>query len=781
MLAAMNRSAASWRRGGALLSGVLCALIVCAGASAESNAATSASTGASTTAGTAAATGAVQMLGFSASGAAAEAGLEQRFDADLSAAELRSWMEQMASEPNHVGSAHDKANAEFQLKKFREWGWDASIETFSVLYPTPREVSVELVAPGHFTARLTEPPVAGDSTSSKTKDELPAYNVYGADGDVTAELVYVNQGMPDDYRELDRQGISVKGRIVLARYGGGWRGLKPKLAYEHGAVGCLIYSDPRDDGYGEGDVYPKGGYRPRDGIQRGSVQDLVLYSGDPLTPGVGATANAKRLAIKDAKTILKIPVLPISYAAAEPLLAALGGRVAPAAWRGGLPLAYHVGPGPAKVHMKVLSDWSQKTLYDVIATLRGAQEPDRWIVRGNHHDGWVFGATDPLAGQVALMAEAKSIGKLFKEGWRPRRTLVYASWDGEEPGLLGSTEWAETHAAELQSKAALYVNSDTNGRGFLDVEGSHELQHFASEAARDVTDPETGTSVLARAGAKERVARYEGAAGHDSGTDLNLGALGSGSDFTPFLQHLGINSLNLGFEGETDYGVYHSAYDSFDHFRRFVDPDFAYGVALAKVAGRLMLRAAQAQLLPAQQGDFAASVAGFDEELHKLADGMRVKTRELSKVLDGDDFKLAADPKQPRAAPPRDAEVPYLNFAELDNAVANLERSAKAFDAEYARLAAVDSADGSGALERLNAMLTALEQTLTDPKGLPGREWYRHMLYAPGSHTGYGVKTLPAIREAIEERRWDEANLYMGVVAHAINAYSASLDRAEVP
>ncbi|HWX26973.1 MAG TPA: M28 family peptidase, partial [Steroidobacteraceae bacterium] len=417
--------------------------------------------------------GAVEILGFSIGGAAAEAQLEQRFDADLSAADLRSWMEQMSSEPNHVGSVHDKVNAEFQLKKFREWGWDASIETCSVLYPSPREVSLELVAPTHFAARLTEPPVAGDGTSSKTKDELPAYNVYGADGDVTAELVYVNQGMPDDYQELERQGVSVKGRIVLTRYGGGWRGLKPKLAYEHGAAGCLIYSDPRDDGYGAGDTYPKGGYRPSDGVQRGSVQDLVLYAGDPLTPGVGATADAKRLAIKDAKTILKIPVLPISYAAAEPLLAALGGRVAPAAWRGGLPLTYHVGPGPAKVHLKVLSDWNQKTLYDVVAKIRGAQEPDRWIVRGNHHDAWVFGATDPLAGQVALMAEAKAIGKLVKDGWRPRRTLVYASWDGEEPGLLGSTEWAELHAADLKSKAALYVNSDTNGRGYLGVSGSH--------------------------------------------------------------------------------------------------------------------------------------------------------------------------------------------------------------------------------------------------------------------------------------------------------------------
>ena len=720
--------------------------------------------------------GAAEMQGFSAAGAAAEAQLEQRFDADLSAADLRAWMQQMSSEPNHVGSAHDKANAEFELKKFREWGWEASIETFSVLYPTPREVAVELVAPAHFVARLTEPPIAGDSTSSKTKQELPAYNVYGADGDVTAELVYVNQGMPDDYQELEREGVSVKGRIVLTRYGGGWRGLKPKLAFEHGAVGCLIYSDPRDDGYGAGDTYPKGGYRPRDGVQRGSVQDMVLYSGDPLTPGVGATADAKRLSIQDAKTILKIPVLPISYAAAEPLLAALGGRVAPAGWRGGLPLAYHVGPGPAKVHLKVLSDWNQKTLYDVIATLHGALEPDRWIVRGNHHDGWVFGATDPLAGQVALMAEAKAIGKLFKEGWRPRRTLVYASWDGEEPGLLGSTEWAEQHADELKAKAALYVNSDTNGRGYVGVSGSHALQHFASEAARDVKDPETGASVLARAVAKQHVAHYDAAAHGSPSAELELGALGSGSDFTPFLQHLGVNSLDVGFEGEADYGVYHSAYDSFDHFRRFVDPTFEYGVALAKVAGRLMLRAAQAQLLPAKESDFAASIAAYDDELHKLADGMRAKTLELSKLLDEDAYKLAADPMKPRAAPPRAADVPYLNFAELDNAIAKLTQSAKAFDAEYTRLAAID--DAVAAQQRVNAALTDLEQALTDPHGLPGRDWYQHMIYAPGFHTGYGVKTLPGIREAIEERRWDEANRYIGVVSRSLSAYSARLDHA---
>src|SRR5882757_5565776 len=563
----MSMLEASTRRCGALLTGTLATLI----AAAEPGGGTD------------------SLLGFSARTAAAQQSLEQRFDADLAPAELRSWMEHLTGAPNHVGSVHDKANAEFLLEKFREWGWDASIEEFTILYPTPRQEAVELVAPTHFAAKLREPRVSGDETSEKTQDELPPYNVYGADGDVTAELVYVNQGMPDDYTELERRNLNVKGRIVIARYGGGWRGLKPKLAYEHGAVGCLIYSDPRDDGYGAGDAYPRGGYRPPDGVQRGSVQDMTLYSGDPLTPGVGATPGAKRLALKDAKTLLKIPVLPISYADAEPLLAALGGRIAPASWRGGLPLAYHVGPGPAQVHMKVLSDWSQKPIYDVVAKIRGSEAPDQWIIRGNHHDGWVFGAMDPLSGQVALMAEAKSIGSLVKEGWHPRRTLVYNSWDGEEPGLLGSTEWAEQHAAELKVKAVMYVNSDTNGRGFLQAEGSHALQHFLSEVARDVKDPETGASVLTRALAHRRVSAYDSEARVDSAArtgangDLALGALGSGSDYTPFLQHLGINSVNLGFEGESQYGVYHSAYDSFDHYRRFVDPSFEYGVALAKV------------------------------------------------------------------------------------------------------------------------------------------------------------------------------------------------------
>jgi N-acetylated-alpha-linked acidic dipeptidase len=713
------------------------------------------------------------LQGFAVRNVAAQQQLEQRFDADLATEDLRAWMQQLSSAPNHVGSAHDEANARFILQQFREWGWDASIEEFSVLYPTPREELVELVAPTHAVAKLHEPPVEGDRTSQQA-DELPPYNVYGADGDVTAELIYVNQGMPDDYEELERQGVSVKGRIVIARYGGGWRGLKPKLAYEHGAVGCLIYSDPRDDGYGAGDPYPQGGYRPRDGVQRGSVQDMTLYSGDPLTPGIGATAHAKRLPIQDAKTILKIPVLPISYADAEPLLAALGGRVAPLGWRGGLPLTYHVGPGPAQVHLKVLSDWRQKTIYDVIAKIRGAREPDHWIIRGNHHDAWVFGAADPFSGHVALMAEAKAIGKLVREGWRPRRTLVYASWDGEEPGLLGSTEWVETHAAELRAKAVLYVNSDMNSRGILDVEGSHSLQHFVNEVARDVKDPQTGASVLQRAIATHRVEAYEAGRISDA-SELQLGALGSGSDFTPFLQHLGVSSLNVEFHGEADYGVYHSAYDSFDHFRRFVDPTFQYGIALAEVVGRIVLRAAQADLLPARQAEFAASIANYDEELHGLVAGMRAKSQQLNALLDAGAYRLAEDPRRPSAAPKRAQEIPELDFAELDDGVERLKSSAKLFDEAYARIILADGIGMDAERARLNAAVAGLEQALTDPHGLPGREWYQHMIYAPGLHTGYGVKTLPGIREAIEERRWDDANHYMGVVAHALNVYSDRL------
>jgi N-acetylated-alpha-linked acidic dipeptidase len=726
------------------------------------------------------------LLGFTAASAVEQRALEKQFDARLDPADQRAWLERMSAEPNHVGSPHNKANAEFMLEMFREWGWDARIETFYVLFPTPKKVALELVAPTQFTARLHEPAVEGDRTSDKTQDALPPYHAYGADGDVTGELVYVNRGMPDDYKELDRHGVTVKGRIVIARYGGGWRGLKPKLAHEHGAIGCIIYSDPRDDGYSVGDVYPKGGYRPSEGVQRGSVQDLPVYPGDPLTPGIGATKDATRLSIQDATTVLKIPVLPISYADAQPLLAALGGPVAPAGWRGALPITYHIGPGPAKVHLTVASDWSEKPIYNVIATIRGSEQPDEWVIRGNHHDGWVFGAWDPLAANVVLMAEAKAIGALVRNGWKPKRTLIYASWDGEEPGLLGSTEWVETHADDLRRKAVLYVNSDTNGRGFLRAGGSHSLQTLLNQVAADVRDPQTGTTALARLRARVLVDGSEKGAEEENkkiarrvaaAAPPPISALGSGSDYTPFLQHLGIASLDIRYGGEDkDSGIYHSAYDSFDHYLRFGDPGFAYGVALAQTIGRVVLRTADADVLPMRFSDFADTVGQYVEELHKLADDLRERTEQQHRLLDEHAFTLAADPTETYLPPERESSVPYFNFAPLDNALSKLRKSAKACDEACAKAADSDFKSNEPKLARLNALLQGLEQTLVFSRGLPGREWYRHMIYAPGLHTGYGVKTLPGVREAIEQRHWPEVDQYMTIIAGALNAYGDRLD-----
>jgi N-acetylated-alpha-linked acidic dipeptidase len=731
--------------------------------------------------------GSTGMLGFSADGATAQQSLEQRFDALLDPADQREWLKQLSSGPNQVGAPHNKANAEFMLAKFKEWGWDAHIETFSVLYPTPKKIRLELTGAHPYTAKLHEPEVKGDATSGIRDGVLPPYNVYGGDGDVTAPLVYVNYGMPDDYKELERRGIDVRGKIVITRYGAGWRGLKPKLAQEHGAIGCLIYSDPRDDGYAEGDTYPQGGWRPEDGVQRGSVADMQQYPGDPLTPGVGSTPNAKRLALKDAKTILKIPVLPISYADATPLLQSLNGPIAPSGWRGALPLTYHVGPSSAPVHLTVQSDWGQKPVYDVIAVLKGSAEPDQWIVRGNHHDGWVFGAWDPLSGNVALMAEAKAIGTLYKQGWRPQRTLVYASWDGEEAGLLGSTEWAETHADELKQKAVLYLNSDTNGRGFLDAGGSHSLQHLVNQVADGVVDPETKVSVRERMrahvlvsgnakGAKDEAKEFAKLA--TEGGDVPIEALGSGSDYSAFLEHLGIASLNLGFGGEDDNdGIYHSRYDSFDHYARFGDPTFEYGVALSKVAGHIVLRTADANVLPMRFSDFSETMGRYVDQLHKLVDDTREATDKQHRLLDQHAYALVSDPTRPLAPPARDSDMQEIKLAPLDDAAKRLKQSAQAYEAAYNERAAAGFHFSASQQQQLNALMAQMEQSLADRSGLPGRPWFQHMIYAPGMLTGYDVKTVPGVREALEARRWDEANRFAQVTAKTLNGYSDQLDR----
>lgn len=719
----------------------------------------------------------------------ADAALEAKFDGMIDNAEMGAWLKTMAAEPNHVGSAHNKLNAEMTLAQFKAWGWDARIETAWVLYPTPKTVLLELASgPGApFKATLTEAPIPGDESSSRTKDQLPAYVAFQGDGDVTAPLVYVNYGMPADYEALARLGVSVKGKIAIARYGGGWRGLKPKLAQEHGAVGAIIYSDPRDDGYSIDDVYPKGASRPANGFQRGSVADMTVFPGDPTTPGYGSTKDAKRVPREQAETILKIPTLPISYGDAQVLLKALDGPVAPPSFRGGLPITYHVGGGDqATVRLKVDSDWSLKPAYNVIAALKGKARPDEWIVRGNHRDGWVFGASDPLSGHVAMMGEAKALGALVKAGWKPARTIVYASWDAEEPMLLGSTEWAETHAAELKQKAVVYINSDSNGRGFLDVGGSHALQHFVNQVAADVKDPQTGVSVGQRQraelavqgeapGASPRAVAL-GRIAADPTRDLPIDALGSGSDYSAFLQYLGIASLNVGFGGEgSSGGVYHSAYDTYEHHSRFVDPGHAYAGALAKYAGRLVMRMADAETPVTRYGDFADTVSGYLMEVKALDVATRDQAAARTRLLAASAYRLADDPTIPHTPPPALPLSPTLDFAPMDSAVARLKASAAAFDAA---LSAKGSALTAAQKGRLNAALLPLEQKLLREKGLPFRPYYKNMIYAPGRFTGYGAKTLPGIREAIEERRFDDAATYMSLTAQALGDYAAGLDAA---
>jgi N-acetylated-alpha-linked acidic dipeptidase len=634
-----------------------------------------------------------------------------------------------------------------------------------------------MVAPAAFTLKLDEPPVAVDPTSGQKTEQLPSFNAYSIDGDVTAPLVYVNYGRPQDYVELDRRGISVKGAIVIARYGASWRGIKPKVAAERGAVGCLIYSDPMDDGYVVDDVFPDGPMRNSSGVQRGSVMDMPTYPGDPLTPGIGATPDAKRLDIKDVTTLTKIPVLPISYADAQPLLSALRGPVAPGDWRGALPITYHVGPGPARVHLKVAFNWDRARVYNVVARIQGSTYPDEWVIRGNHHDAWVNGAGDPGAGMSAELEEARAIGELVKQGWRPKRTLVYIAWDGEEQALLGSTEWVEDHDKDLREHAVAYVNSDGNGRGFLNASGSHSLEQLVNSVAKDVTDPETTRSVWQRLQAR-MIARGSRDVRNDarSRADLRIAALGSGSDYSAFLQHNGVPSLNLGFGGlDANDGVYHSIYDDYYHFTKFLDTDFAYGRALAQVAGTTTIRLADADLLPFEFTNLADTVQTYVKELATLLKNQQDEVRERNKQIDEGVFTAINDPRRPLAAPKVEEVPPALNFATLENAANALTQSAARYH-KAVQTAQPRIASNAATVRAVNARLMQAERQLTDDAGLPKRSWYRHLLYAPGFYTGYAVKTMPGVREAIEQKQYREAETEIARVAKALEREAALLE-----
>jgi N-acetylated-alpha-linked acidic dipeptidase len=716
-----------------------------------------------------------KLMGFTDASATKQIDWEKQFDAQLNAKNQDTWMQFLSSHPHHVGSPQDKANAEYMASLFKSWGYQTEIAEYYVLFPTPKLRLLELLGSKPYKAKLEESTLKEDKTSGQKAEQLPSYNAYSADGDVTAELVFVNRGIPADYEELERMGITVKGKIVIAKYGGSWRGIKPKVATEHGAIGCIIYSDPEDDGYAQGDVYPEGPFRPKDGAQRGSVMDMPVYPGDPLTPGVGATKDAKRLDKKDAVTIMKIPVLPISYEDALPLLQSLGGPVVPAAWRGGLPITYHTGPGTAKVHLKLEFNWDIKPLYNVIAKLPGSELPDEWVIRGNHHDGWVNGAADPLSGMVSELEEARGIAELVKKGYKLKRTLVYCAWDGEEPALLGSTEWAEDQQQELKKKAVFYLNTDGNSRGFIGAGGSHTLETFFNEVANDVMDPQTGVTIKERKYASAMVAADKAARTKLAGNkNIKLSALGAGSDWSGFLQYLGIASMNLGFGGEGQGGEYHSIYDSYDHFIKFKDPGYQYGMALSKTAGRVMMRMANADVLPFDFNSFQKTVADYVTELKTLLDNTRSETEQENKMIKDKLYDLAKDPKKGFQSPKPKDEVPFLNFSSLENAMVQLKNNAEEFQKQSGNGTSL-SADKQ---KELNEILYKAERSLITEKGLPRRSWYKHQVYAPGYYTGYGVKTLPGIREAIEQRNWKEAQENIEIVSKTMETYNAEIKKA---
>jgi N-acetylated-alpha-linked acidic dipeptidase len=683
--------------------------------------------------------------GFPDDAVAAQRQREEQFRKVPDAARLKEYMEAMAGEPHVAGQPSSKKVADYALARFKSFGLDAKLEEFEAMMPWPIETTVELIAPEKYTLRVKEPVLPEDPDSG---DQTPLYNAYSSDGNVTGEVVYVNYGMPADYEKLKELGVDVKGKIVIARYGAGWRGIKPKVAYEHGAIGCLIYSDPRDDGYYAGDVYPAGPYRPEYGAQRGSVMDMPIRAGDPLTPGYGSEPGGKKIRFEDAETILKIPVLPISYGDAAPILRQLTGKVVPNEWKGALPFTYHVGPGPAQVHMNLRFEWKNRPLYNVVARIPGTTRPNEWIIFGNHHDAWVSGADDPISGASSLMETARGLGEMLKTGWRPSRTIILALWDGEEWGLLGSSEWAEKHDAELKQKAAVYINTDGTGKGWLNTGGSHGLQQFMNEVAKDVMDPRSGKPVFEEARRRAVLAEPEAdRKAAEADPSLRLAPLGSGSDFTPFLQHLTVSALNVGFGGESPGGVYHSAYDTIKWYQTYSDGDYSYGRTLSQLTGTLVMRLADAPVLPFQFTDTTDTLMRYVVELEKLAE-----TKKDSKV----------------------------DMKPVRNAVESLRAAAQAFEKAYASVGKVSTQalQTKQELQALNKLLLTSEQKLGNTEGLPRRDWFKHQIYAPGFYTGYGVKTMPQIREGLEENRFTEAQGGVRTVSAAINALAAQVNDA---
>ncbi|MBI79514.1 MAG: folate hydrolase [Gammaproteobacteria bacterium] len=700
--------------------------------------------------------------------------LEAKFDDLIDREDMHIWMKEMSSRPHHIGSEWNRHNRFYIAELLESWGYDVSLDEFHILFPSPKSIELELIGPNKYTASLTEMPVEGDPSTFDTTGLIQPYNAFSIDGEVEGELVFVNYGIPEDYELLERYGIDVEGKVVIAKYGRSWRGIKPKLAAEKGAIGAIIYSDPEDYGYTVGDVYPEGAWLNETGVQRGSVMDMPLYPGDVLTPGIGAIKDAERLDIDDVETFTKIPVMPISYSDALPLLRSIDNEVAPNEWQGSLPITYHLGPGPAVVRMRLEFNWDMIPIYNVIARLEGSVYPDEWVMRGNHFDAWNFGAADPISGLVAMLAEAKAISELVKSGYSPSRTIVYGAWDAEEEGLIGSTEWVEHNAETLKANLVSYINTDGGSKGFLNIGGSHTLESFFNEIIKDVDDPNLNVSLFDRKAAnilvngsdsdKDRVSR---------GDDLRINALGSGSDYSPFLQHLGVASAHLNFSGEGDGGSYHTLYDTYNHYTTWRDPDLVYREVLAKVAGRTTLRLSEARILPFKFSNFIDTVNLYLEQIQHFSDNIREQRKNINSLLADDVYRLALDPGKSILPPNQRTLVPYFNFSILNNSLESLSTAIYEYENAYQ-----EKQISNENVVKLNKLLYQSERVMTRDHGLPNRPWYKHHIYAPGFYTGYGVKTLPGIREAIEENDFDLVDHQISIVADIINELTDNLHEA---
>ena len=652
--------------------------------------------------------------GFSSENGLAEKRWEEQFRAVPQPKSAREHLRRLTLEPHIAGTKEDYATAIYVRDQFRSYGLNAELKEYDVWLPYPNAPGiVELITNRRQRLSVTEAVVPRDPTSSNPKI-TPLFNGYSASGDVTGPLVYANYGLPTDYEELKKLGVDVKGKIVIVRYGNSFRGVKAKVAQDHGAIGCIIYSDPADDGYMQGDVYPKGPWRPVASGQRGSVQYLFDYPGDPLTPGKPAIDGVPRLKPEEATDLTRIPVQPIAYDVAKTMIAPLQGPVRPKGFQGGLPFAYHVGgTSDVKVRLKTDMDYKTRKIWNVVARIDGSEQKDRWIVMGNHRDAWVFGAVDPNSGTSAMLEVARGFGELLKQGWTPKRTIFLCSWDAEEYGLIGSTEWAEEYATDLREKAVAYLNVDVAvAGGNFGASSVPSLWKVLRGVTRDVKDPKKGTSIYQQWQERAREARLPG----DPIIEARIDSLGSGSDYTPFLQHLGVPSIDMGFNG--DYGVYHSAYDSFYWMDHFGDPGFVYHVAAAQLWGTLGMRLANADVLPFDYTDYANQLQQFFNEAMKFAK----------------EYKLDSS----------------FDEKAMNNAIEEFGKAAER--AERIQQRASSQTGDKAKLANINDTLIAVEREFTDERGLRGRSWYKHQIYAPGIYTGYAAQPLTDFRQSIDDR-----------------------------